>query len=179
MAAVRRRNNGAWSAYWRDRNGKQVEESTGFYQFEKALRAANRMEAEAKFWEDHAEGLWVAYARMNFSPRFLWESFTNAKHCRFDRFRELLVEAGVEFAPRSKWRDRAVASPARAKRFLYRGKRLTVSQMIEAAGSTVAACTVAYRLKRGWKIDEALRTPPMTKAESGRLGADKVNGRPG
>ncbi len=82
-------------------SGERREEATGEYQFERALRTANRLEAEARFWEEHAAGLWTAYAAMNYSPRFLWQSFTHAKHLRFDRFREMLVAAGVKFAPRA------------------------------------------------------------------------------
>lgn len=177
MASVRRLERGSYVARWYMASGERREEATGEYQFERALRTANRLEAEARFWEEHAAGLWTAYAAMNYSPRFLWQSFTHAKHLRFDRFREMLVEAGVKFAPRSKWRDKAVASSTRGKRYAYRGKRMTVSELIDVTGSPVASCTVAYRLKKGWDVEEALRTPPMSNAESGRLGADKVNGR--
>lgn len=177
MATVQREKGGGYTARWLDSHGKRRGEATGEYQFERALRTANRLEAEARFWEDHAAGLWTAYAAMNYSPRFLWQSFTHAKHLRFDRFREMLVEAGVKFAPRSKWRDKAVASSTRGKRYAYRGKRMTVSELIDASASPVASCTVAYRLKKGWDVEDALRTPPMSNAESGRLGAEKVNQR--
>lgn len=177
MATVRRRESGSYFARWYSASGHRHEEATGEYQFERALRKANRLEAEARFWEDHAGGLWTAYAAMNYSPRFLWQSFTHAKHLRFDRFRELLSEAGIKFAPRAKWRDKPLSGSSKGKRYAYRGKRMTVSELIDASASPVANCTVAYRLKKGWDVEDALRTPPMSNAESGRLGADKVNGR--
>jgi hypothetical protein len=147
-------------ARWRNVDGKLIEESTGEYNPEKAQSKANKMEAEARFWEDLST--FKTYAQLNYSPRYCHESFIAAKHMRFDRFRELLVDAGVEFVPASKWRDTKKKTRVRGKRYRYEGRLLSLSQIIEQSGCGLCEATVRYRLEKKWSMDDALNTSPLT-----------------
>ena len=148
--------------------------ATGEYEFEAATKKANRLEAEARFWEEHAEGVWRAYANLNFSPKYCHDSFSHAKHMRFDVFKDLLKEAGIEFAPSGKWRDRVKRKPG-GKRFKFRGKMLTLGEIIEKTDAQIKATALRWRLDRGWTLEDAINTPVMSRSEAGSLGADKTN----
>lgn len=126
------------------------------------------MEAEAKFWEDLPT--FQAYAALNYSPRYCHESFIAAKHIRFDRFRELLADAGVEFVPASKWRDTKKKTSARGKRYRYERKLLSLPQIIEQSGCGLGEGTVRARLEKKWSMEKALSTPPMSKSDAGKKG---------
>lgn len=173
MASLRRKSRGTWLARWRDADGNLVELATGEYSREKAIEKANKMEAEAKFWEDVPS--FHAYAAMNYSPRYCHESFIAAKHIRFDKFCMLLREAGVEFVKSSQWRDTKKKTSTRGKKYRYNGRLLTAPQIAEQSGAGLNVATLRYRLEHGWSMDEALSTPPMSPSESGKKGAAVAN----
>ena len=162
-------------ARWRDVNGQLIEKATGEYSREKAQRKANEMEAESRFWEDMPT--FQTYAQLCYSPRYCHESFIAAKHMRFDRFRELLTDAGIEFVNASRWRDTEKKTSNRGKRYRYKGKLLTVPQIVEQSGCGLKVTTLRYRLDRGWKLEDAIESPVMDPRESGRMGAKVTNQR--
>lgn len=178
MATLRRKNRGTYLARWYRADGSRVEKATGERDPRRAQCIADQWEAEDRFREDHEAGLWEAYAAMNFSPRFLWQSFTHASGMPFARFLELLDQAEIRFSPRSQWRDRAVNPSKRGRRYPFQGKHLTVAELIEESRSILKPATVSYRLRNGWPVEEALTKPPLSKADCGKRGAEKTNRKP-
>lgn len=133
------------------------------------------MEAEDRFWWEQDRGTWEMLAQLNYSPKYLHFVFTHSRHLRFERFRQLLVEAGVRLAKPKDWRDRPRQSTPNAKRYRWRGRMLSLPEIVEDAGSGIRLDTVTYRLRTGWQLAKAVTTPPMSHSEAGRIGAEKSN----
>lgn len=132
------------------------------------------MEAEARFWEDVEQ--FRTYAALGYSPKYCHDAFIAAKHIRMNKFRVLLAEAGIEFAKPSQWRD-SPKKTARGKKYRYRGKLLTASQLVEAAGGALSLATLQHRLSRGWEVEKAVNTPIIDPRVSGARGAAVTNSR--
>ena len=180
MAGIQRQITGKFDAIWRDANGNRIVRDTGETDPKTAGVKAAAMEAEARFWEDHAAGVWQRLADAAFSPRYLHAVFIGRAHIVFPRFRSLLREAGVKMQPPSRWRDRTQARGAKSdKRWQWRGAKRTLDDLLEHADATITRAALRFRLTSGWKIDEALSRPLMSRAESGLIGANKVNQREG
>eukprot|EP00112_Aurelia_sp_Birch-Aquarium-sp1_P006090 Seg16804.2 transcript_id=Seg16804.2/GoldUCD/mRNA.D3Y31 product="hypothetical protein" protein_id=Seg16804.2/GoldUCD/D3Y31 len=175
MASLRKKDRGSWLARWRNAEGKLVEQATGEYKREAAQKKANQMEAEAKFWEDAEQ--FEMYAAIGYSPRYCYESFIASGHMRFNRFRHLLEEANIEFLPPAKWRDQKRKVPTNGKKYLYRGSRLTLREIIDKSGCPLKQATLRYRLDHGWSIEKAIDTPLMSQQDSGRQGANITNSK--
>lgn len=176
VAYVRRQQKGSYVARWWSKKNQRVEVATGLYEFEAATRKANQLEAESRFWEEHEEGIWDAYANLGFSPKYCHDSFTHAKHLRFDVFKGLLKEAGVTFQAPNKWRDRRTRK-AGGKRYKFRGKMQTLAEIIDRTGATIKASALRWRLDQGWSLEDAVATPVMSRSEAGSLGADATNNK--
>lgn len=152
--------------------GKEVEKSTGTSDPVAASKVGNGLEASASFAEMVCH--FATYAEMGLSPRYAHDSFSHKAHMRFSEFKKRLADAGIEFKPMSKWRDKHnKVKNERATRFKYQGKMLTVPELAEVASVPISAGAIRYRLGTGWEIEEAISTAPMTRAESGRKGAEK------
>jgi len=179
MAHVKRdQRTGQLLAVWRDANGKEVTFTTGETLHERAWLKAAALEAEARFWEDHAVGVWQRLADASFSPRYLHAVFVGRAHIVFPRFRALLREAGVKMQPPSRWRDRTRPRGAKSdKRWPWRGAKRTLDDLLEFADATITRAALRFRLTSGWAVEDALSKPLMSRAESGLIGANKVNRR--
>ena len=93
MASLQRdTNDGTLLAVWRTASGDRVKISTGEFVEERAWKKAAALEAEARFWEDQAAGVWQRLADACFSPRYLHAVFIGRSHIIFPRFRALLTE---------------------------------------------------------------------------------------
>jgi hypothetical protein len=179
MAHLKRnQQTGMLLAVWRDAEGKEVSISTGEMIKERAWKVACSLEAEARFWEDHAAGVWQRLADAAFSPRYLHAVFIGRAHIVFPRFRSLLREAGVKLQPASRWRDRTQARGAKSdKRWSWRGGERTLDDLLEHADATITKAALRFRLGNGWNVEDAISRPLMSRAESGLIGANKVNQR--
>ena len=176
MATIQRTANGSFEAAWRDANGQRITVNTGETLQERAWSKAAALEAEARFWEDHAVGVWQRLADAAFSPRYLHTVFVGRAHILFPRFRGLLREAGVKLQPASRWRDRTQARGAKSdKRWSWRGGKRTLDDLLEHADATITRAALRFRLTSGWAVEDALSKPLMSRAESGLIGANKVN----
>jgi hypothetical protein len=173
MAAIQRNTEtGVFIAVWRDANGQRVTASTGETLHERAWIKAAALEAEARFWEDHAVGVWQRLADAAFSPRYLHTVFVGRAHIVFPRFRGLLREAGVKLQPASRWRDRTQARGAKSdKRWSWRGGKRTLDDLLEHADATITRAALRFRLTSGWAVEDALSKPLMSRSESGSIGA--------
>ena len=94
-----------------------------------------------------------------------------------NKFRALLNEAGVQFQKPSQWRDNKKKTQTRGKKYRWRGKMLTVRQLIEVSGCGLSMATLNFRLSKGWAVNEAVTKPLICNRESGRMGAEVTNGR--
>lgn len=169
---------GRFSAVWTDANGRQRERCTGEVIERLAWPKAAEFEAESRFWEDHAAGMWTRLADACFSPRYLHAVFIGRAHIIFPRFRALLREAEVKIQAPAKWRDRTQPrGPKNGVLWKWRGKSRNLDELLEYAHQGISRAALRFRLTSGWKIDDALAKPLMTRAESGLIGANKVNGR--
>ena len=177
MASIYRNERGSYVGQWYRRNGSVVKEATGEYEYERALREAQRREAVCRFWEEHAENQWQVFANLSFSPKYCHENFTHRAHMRFDTFKALLNEAGVKFKPAAQHRDRPKRTNPNGKRYSFRGKKLTLGELIDAAGTDVTLASLRYRLDRGWPVEKAVTTPLLSRAEAGRQGAETTNNK--
>ena len=175
MASIHRNERGSYVAQWYRRNGTVTREATGEYEYERALKEAQRRESVCRFWEDHHDGLWQVYANLGFSPKYCHDNFTHAKHMRFDAFRALLNEASIKFKPPAQFRDRPKRATANGKRYTFRGKKMTIAEIITTTSAQITAAALRWRLDRGWQIEQAVTTPLLSRAEAGRQGADKTN----
>lgn len=176
MASIYKGERGSYVAQWYSSEGKMIREATGEYEYERALKEANRKEANARFWEYHSQNQWQAFASLAFSPRYCFDNFTHAKHLRYDQFKKLLGEANIKFQPAKKWRDRPKTTRTTGgKRYHYRGRSMTIPEILDAAGSTLSEMALKFRLQKGWTIDEAISRPLLTRAEAGTMGANKTN----
>lgn len=178
MAAIQRASEtGTFHAVWRDASGQRVTVSTGETIQERAWAKAAAMEAEARFWEDHAVGVWQRLADASFSPRYIHAVFVGRAHIIFPRFRALLREAGVKLQPASRWRDRTRPKGAKSdKKWPWRGAKRTLDELLEHADATVTRTALRFRLTTaGWNVEDAISKPLMSRAESGLIGANKVN----
>lgn len=179
MPALQRNNHGKITAVWRDAKGNRVAVCTGESLIERAAPKAAALEAEARFWEDHAEGVWQRLADSAFSPRYLHTVFVGRAHIIFPRFRCLLREADVKFQPAARFRDRTQARGRKSgKSWLFRGKRRTIDELLEYAQHGITRAALRFRLTESkWDLEAALSTPPMTRSESGTLGA-RISNQP-
>jgi hypothetical protein len=176
MATIQRTTDGKFQAVWRDSRGQRVTASTGETLHERAWPKAAALEAESRFWEDHALEVWQRLADSGFSPRYLHTVFVGRAHLLFPRFRALLREAGVKLQPASRWRDRTQArGPKSSARWKWRGKPRDIDELLEHAQEGVTRAALRFRLTAGWNVDDALSRPLMSRAESGLIGANKVN----
>jgi hypothetical protein len=178
MATIQKETSGYYTAIWRSSKGR-CSCSTGEFIEERAWKKAARLEAESQFWEYHQDGIWKRLADACFSPRYLHAIFMGRSHIMFPRFRALLREADVKIQPAAKWRDRARPKneSKTGRRWEWRGRKRTLSELLEHADQSLSPAAVRFRLTSGWKIDEALSRPLMSRAESGLIGANKVNQR--
>lgn len=175
MASIYKADRGSYYAQWYSSEGKPIKEATGEYEYERAMKEANRREATSRFWEYHAQNQWQAFATLSFSPRYCFDNFTHAKHLRYDQFKKLLIEAKVKFAPAKKWRDRPKTRTNGGKRYSYRGRSMTLSEIIDWTGSTLNEAALKFRIQKGWSIEDAVNKPLLTRAEAGTMGANKTN----
>lgn len=150
--------------------------STGETVPERAWPKAAALEAESRFWEDHAAGVWQRLADACFSPRFLHSSFVGKGQIIFPRFRALLREADVKIQPPAKWRDRTrpKGKPS-GRRWQWRGTKRTLDDLLEHAAGGLSRAALRFRLDAGWDVNAALSTPPMSRSEAGLKGANIVN----
>jgi hypothetical protein len=178
MAQIQRQKSGTFQAVWLDAKGGRVTFDTGETIQERAWKVASSLEAESRFWEDHAAGVWQRLADACFSPRYLHAVFIGRAHIVFPRFRALLREAEVKIQPPARWRDRTQPrGPKHGVSWKWRGKSRNLDELLEHAHEGVTRAALRFRLTSGWKIEEALSRPLMSRAESGLIGANKVNGR--
>lgn len=167
---------GIFIATWRDANGQRVSVSTGETIHERALPKAAAFEAEARFWEDNAEGVWQRLADAGFSPRYLHKIFVGRAHVDFTAFRALLIEAKIPFKPAAQYRDKARPAGRRSsKTWSWRGKKRTLEDLLPHAAEGVTKAALRFRLDAGWSVDDSLSTAPMSRSESGMLGARASN----
>ncbi|MBK1835029.1 hypothetical protein [Roseibacillus ishigakijimensis] len=124
--------------------------------FEKALQQANRLEAEARFWELADEGIWSFFAGMNFSPDFCHRHFTHRAHLPLAQFKKLLREAKIEFVRPAQQRDRKLPSQKTAKRYRFRGKLVTLEEALAMTGSTMSVEALRLRVKKAGNLEESL-----------------------
>lgn len=179
MASIKRSSNGTHTARWYSAAGKLIEVCTGEIVVERAARKAAEMEAEARFWEDHQLGCWQRLADAAFSPRYLHNVFTCARHMPFPKFRRCLVEAGVKFKAAASWRDRARPRGRKGgKTWKWKGESLTFEELMQHAADGITKAALRFRLDKQWDIDAALTTPPMSRSESGAIGARITNTKP-
>ncbi|MDB6078164.1 MAG: hypothetical protein JWO82_1911 [Akkermansiaceae bacterium] len=176
MATAQREKNGSFTATWRDAEGKRRSVATGETIFERALKKAQAIEAEARFWEDQVEGLWQRLADAGFSPRYLHTLFIGRAHMPFPVFKRLLGEGSIRFKAASAWRDRAKprGKPS-GRKWKLNGESLTLDELLEKADPSISRATLRFRLDQGWEVQKALETPLLSRAESGRRGADVSN----
>jgi hypothetical protein len=169
---------GKFLAVWPDASGKQRAVCTGETIERLAWPKAAEIEAESRFWEDHQAGVWQRLADAAFSPRYLHAVFIGRSHIIFPRFRALLREAEVKLQPPARWRDRTQPKgPKHGASWKWRGKARNLDELLEHAHQGVTRAALRFRLTSGWKIEDALAKPLMSRAESGLIGANKVNGR--
>lgn len=169
---------GKFLAVWPDANGRQRSVCTGETIERLAWPKAAELEAECRFWEDHEAGVWQRLADACFSPRYLHAVFIGRAHIIFPRFRALLREAEVKIQPPARWRDRTIPRGSKSsKRWKWRGRPKSLDELLEHAHEGVTRAALRFRLTSGWKVEEALAKPLMTRAESGLIGANKVNQR--
>lgn len=167
---------GIFIATWRNANGERVSVSTGETIHERALPKASAFEAEARFWEDNAEGVWQRLADTGYSPRYLHKIFVGRAHVDFPAFRALLAEARITFKPAAQFRDKARPAGRRSSKvWRWRGKMRTLEELLPHAAEGVTKAALRFRLDAEWSVDNALRTAPMTRSESGLLGANATN----
>jgi hypothetical protein len=176
-ALQRNTRTGKLDAVWRDATGNRVVVSTGETLEERALPRASALEAEARFWDDQGEGVWQRLADSGFSPRYLHTVFVGRAHIIYPRFKALLREAGVKLLPPGKWRDRTRAKGRKSeKRWLFHGNRRTLDELLEHADPSVTRAALRFRLTESkWDVSRALETPLMSRADSGRIGAQISN----
>ena len=178
MAQLQRLPRGTLQAVWRNHDGQRVTMDTGENIEERAWKVAAELEAKARFWEDHQAGVWQRLADAAFSPRYLHTVFIGRSHIIFPRFRALLREAEVKLQPPARWRDRTQPKgPKHGASWKWRGKARNLDELLEHAHQGVTRAALRFRLTSGWKIEDALAKPLMSRAESGLIGANKVNGR--
>lgn len=176
MATIQKEKSGYYTAIWRTSTGR-ASCTTGEFIEERAWKKAVKLEAESQFWEYHNEGIWQRLADASFSPRYLHTIFTARSHVQFPRFQALLRQAGVTMQPPGRWRDRSrpKAVSKAAARWKWRGGKRTLDDLLEHADATITRAALRFRLTSGWAVEDALSKPLMSRAESGLIGANKVN----
>ena len=180
MAGIQKTTSGAYQAVWRDVAGKRIVWPTGETDEARAREAGARFEAEFRFWEDHAAGVWQRLADASFSPRYLHSIFTGRESLTLSGFSELLKQAGVRIAAPSKWQDRPKRKqPATGPRWHWEGEERCLEELHALAADGVTRAALRFRLGAGWSVSDALSTPLMTRAESGLIGAKRANIRRG
>lgn len=156
MATIERKKNGFYLAKWKQGDGKMKSEMTTSRDFRKALKEANRMEAESKFWEMADDGSWSLLAGMGFSPDYCHANFSHKAHIPVADFRKLLREAAIDFLPSNKWRDRKMPKDLSKRRYRFRGRLVTLEEALMMAGSTMGVEKLRLKLKNGEKLGEIL-----------------------
>lgn len=144
---------------------------------ERAAPKGAQLEAESRFWDDHAEGMWQRLADSGFSPRYLHSVFIGRGHIPFPKFRGLLRDAHVKLLPPGKWRDRTLPKGRKSeKTWTFRGAKRTLDDLLEFAADGVTRAALRFRLTESrWSVDDALSKPLMSRSESGSLGASISN----
>ncbi len=156
MATIERKSNGYYLAKWFTRQGKRKSEMTTTRNLERAVEQANHMEAVDRFWEDADDGVFSFYAELGFSPDYCHRCFTHKGHIRVAEFRKLLREAQIQFKRPGLWRDRKKPRARSQKRYMFKGRLLTVEEALQVSGSGISVQTARARMNRGMDIEDAV-----------------------
>ena len=148
---------------------------------ESVLPEAMANAGSAYFWFLHDRKEFSRLAARGYCIKRMYDTrFRDYKpYYSIEEFAYDLNEAGIEPAPTKeavkaqRVRRAAVkrAGHKRNRKFIYEGQARTLNELAEISG--ISSKVLNMRIKRGWTLERAMKTPVMSASEGGSIGADR------
>ena len=174
-----------WCCRYYDRNSMKVQKTmkhlpVAEIEREQAIAEATRDAAVEYFHLLHRQGLWGNLAARLHTTKQMFVRMQDFQPVFTQReFEHLLESVNIVPVPpkqasREKRRVVSIVKRQRHKRnrkFEYKGKIRTLAEWSAECG--IDSKVLGMRLKRGWTLEQAMKTPVMSASEGGSIGADR------